>query len=632
VLFGTALVSSPAARGQTAYFSATGSFTIPTAPFTDVRFTLPDTADLTMRTWSHGGGTNAAGQNIAPGGIDARLALFDNASSLIAENDNISKTELDALIHRPAQGPGAYRLRLTAAPGMTGPWATDLVRANGSMTISGVQYQEGVVGRLTFGAAGSSRATLDLQSATPLNIAGSLEAQSGGVVRIGGGTHLVGGVTTIGPGATLRHDGGYFRANQGFLVNGGSLESVSSVTFNNLLLGRVSVSNGGVATFLAADLDHPMVSTGGRVIGPRLFASEGASVIDGPGSHAHVTGSNTFGRGIYVGRGPGSNGSLTFSNHSSALVSDGTVFVGAGLAQSSGGIGLLRVNNASITVAGGNVLVGNDGGQGTFELDGPDARFTHTGAGTMDIGVWSGPPFVEPGAGGVTVSNGAVFTAPAGGVTIGHTGRLTIFGGGRFVAPGGIGFRYHGSVSRPVIDIAGSADAWQGQLDLVQSGFNFLLVTPFWRDAHIDQLRSGYNAGAWNGSGIMSSAAAADPGFALGYRLNSTADVLDVRYTRYGDADLDRAVTLSDFDVLAANFGQAARHWHEGNFNYDDIVNLDDFNLLAANFGLVASGPEVTPGDWAALAAAVPEPAGALFAMLMSISLMRARRSSSCSR
>ena len=41
-------------------------------------------------------------------------------------------------------------------------------------------------------------------------------------------------------------------------------------------------------------------------------------------------------------------------------------------------------------------------------------------------------------------------------------------------------------------------------------------------------------------------------------------------------------------------------------------VNLNDFNLMAANFGLSAAGPSVTPQDWSALAAAVPEPAGGL--------------------
>ncbi len=52
-----------------------------------------------------------------------------------------------------------------------------------------------------------------------------------------------------------------------------------------------------------------------------------------------------------------------------------------------------------------------------------------------------------------------------------------------------------------------------------------------------------------------------------------------------GDANGDGAVNLSDFNVLAANFGQTGRTFSQGDFNYDGTVNLDDFNILAARFG-----------------------------------------------
>jgi hypothetical protein len=90
-----------------------------------------------------------------------------------------------------------------------------------------------------------------------------------------------------------------------------------------------------------------------------------------------------------------------------------------------------------------------------------------------------------------------------------------------------------------------------------------------------------------------------------GVFVDSTAIL--VKFTRYGDANLDRAVDLFDFNRLAANFGGSGKVWSQGDFNYDGLVDLLDFNLLAANFGLSASG-EVSPQDWSALAAAVPEP------------------------
>jgi len=58
-----------------------------------------------------------------------------------------------------------------------------------------------------------------------------------------------------------------------------------------------------------------------------------------------------------------------------------------------------------------------------------------------------------------------------------------------------------------------------------------------------------------------------------------------------GDANRDARVNLQDFNIFAANFGQANRTFAEGDFNYDGVVNLADFNLLATRFGQ-ALGPD----------------------------------------
>ena len=76
----------------------------------------------------------------------------------------------------------------------------------------------------------------------------------------------------------------------------------------------------------------------------------------------------------------------------------------------------------------------------------------------------------------------------------------------------------------------------------------------------------------------------------------------------FEEEGLDRV----DFNVLAGNFGQSGRVWHQGDFNYDGSVNLTDFNLLAGNFGLSASANGATAADWALLAATVPEPGATL--------------------
>ena len=153
-------------------------------------------------------------------------------------------------------------------------------------------------------------------------------------------------------------------------------------------------------------------------------------------------------------------------------------------------------------------------------------------------------------------------------------------------------------------------------------------------------LVSGYAGGAWNGPGINSSVAASGITHALGFAeagalglttfagqsVDSTTVV--IRYTRYGDANLDGTVNLADFNILAANFGGVSRYWWEADFTFDGNVNLNDFNRLAANFGLSA-GPDgvVDPADWSALASAVPEPAPlALVGVAASAAMARRRR------
>jgi hypothetical protein len=106
------------------------------------------------------------------------------------------------------------------------------------------------------------------------------------------------------------------------------------------------------------------------------------------------------------------------------------------------------------------------------------------------------------------------------------------------------------------------------------------------------------------------------PATFLGQSVDDTSIVM--RYTRYGDADVNGVVSLDDFNRLAANFGlTSGAQWSQGDFNYDGLVNLNDFNRLAGNFGLTAAGPNVTPADWGALAAAVPEPGAGLVGLLV---------------
>ena len=167
-------------------------------------------------------------------------------------------------------------------------------------------------------------------------------------------------------------------------------------------------------------------------------------------------------------------------------------------------------------------------------------------------------------------------------LALGTSGRLRL-------APGGHVLEVFDSVSMPTsgaeLDLADGYFVRRGSTNLA---------------FYTTRLATGYNGGAWNGLGINSSiAAASGASDAVGIGqasalfngaggtidgINLAANDILMRYTLYGDANLDGHVNLLDFNRLAGSFNQPATSWTQGNFNYDNVTNLIDFNLLAGNF------------------------------------------------
>jgi unsaturated chondroitin disaccharide hydrolase len=107
----------------------------------------------------------------------------------------------------------------------------------------------------------------------------------------------------------------------------------------------------------------------------------------------------------------------------------------------------------------------------------------------------------------------------------------------------------------------------------------------------------GFGAGNWKGaSGITSTAGAAIKMSALAPELNasgSTGTIMSnfdnqtvvrtdviVKFSMFGDANLDGQVDGSDYTLIDNGFNTHATGWHSGDFNYDGVVNGDDYTLI----------------------------------------------------
>ena len=338
---------------------------------------------------------------------------------------------------------------------------------------------------------------------------------------------------------------------------------------------------------------------------------------------------------MYVGSGAPSFGTLTMSGGSLTLGAggsgDGELIVGVfgnGTANITGGtvttdfirvahgtaaVGTLNIGGtANVTVA--NSTITGQTYEGTF---GGVSRINVSG-GNFTAGTVTGPGTISVSGGTMTANSIQQTTLAVTGGTVG-------------IAPNGTAT---GTSRVNTLDISGT-----GKVDLTNNALviDYASADPSpIADVRAD-IASAFAGGAWSGPGLTSSSANNTThglGFAEASSLTAVdpifgtvdADAVLVRYTRYGDANLDGTVNLSDFNRLASNFGASNAVWGQGDFNYDGSVNLSDFNRLASNFGLSAAGPTVTPDDWARLGAAVPEPSSAALLGIGALVSLRRRR------
>jgi autotransporter-associated beta strand protein len=331
------------------------------------------------------------------------------------------------------------------------------------------------------------------------------------------------------------------------------------------------------------------------------------------------------------------------------------------------GIGSLIVGSTANTEFDGSLL-GTTGtiskhGTGTFTLGGSS---TYSGPTTITTGTMILKSTAALASSSITVSSGATFNTsgslngtpaltdlgalimgpgPTSGITVRKLGVFTI-GNSIFQNATATVAALSNHVNRTVIsatalNIAGTTNAWTGKLDLtnndldVQNG-NLAQLT--------NQVAEGYNGsagGLWNGAGITSSLAAANTTHltALGVIQNSLdgtttgaplygsttslgafdglnvsdTDVL-VKYTYYGDANLDGKIDGSDYSRIDNGSPGGLTGWYNGDFNYDGVINGSDYTLIDNAFntqGASLTGTAEIAKTTAQIApnsTAVPEP------------------------
>jgi len=193
------------------------------------------------------------------------------------------------------------------------------------------------------------------------------------------------------------------------------------------------------------------------------------------------------------------------------------------------------------------------------------------------------------------------------------------------------------------LSFGGALNGWQGKLnlngnDLIVKGAGSTGLTNI-----TNQLKEGFNApsGYWNGAnGIVSSDAAnntthlttlgsrsGDPTFTFDGVTTATTDVL-VKYTYYGDANLDGVVNGADYTQIDHGFGMHLTGWQNGDFNYDGVVDGSDYTLIDNTFNQI-SATGATPLAIVATSAtlsAVPEPTTLGLLAVGSIGLLGRRR------
>ena len=262
-------------------------------------------------------------------------------------------------------------------------------------------------------------------------------------------------------------------------------------------------------------------------------------------------------------------------------------------------------------------------------------------------------PFTDSTAVGIDTTKSIAITVGSG-ATLQYTGATTagtqldrvislnISSGGKVIIDPAANHANHSLLVVGQLSIAAGAELNLGNGDLIVRSGDLNVVNVL--------LRQGFDSAsdAWNGTiGITSSSAAGNPLHltALGVISNSTGvygsgsalglfdgvspattDIL-VKYTYFGDTNLDGIVDGSDYSRLDSGFLSQATGWFNGDFNYDGVIDGSDYTLIDNAFNSQGASLNATITAQVSGGSAVPEPGTlGLLAIVPTAGLLGRRR------
>ncbi len=427
---------------------------------------------------------------------------------------------------------------------------------------------------------------------------------SGGTLTIDGGLLQIGGsgdTYTVSTGTS-----GIAKATGSLIVRGTSTVNILP-SVGGIYLGQRSAA--GVSAGVSANVTGNIFLQGGtlstaapigRFTGNQIVGATGNLYFDGG-----VLQLNSSGTMVSAVNGIVRNGGAIFDAAAGV-----DALVTSALAPDSGSTGgVAKTGNGRITLSGSLSYTGNtfvEGGELVL------AKPLNTPASTLSVsGIGSKASLATP----ALVSSNKIVATVAN-VAVADSGTVVLTQTDRSTKEQTVLVTYGLSIDNDGSPLG--TRVYSGTVDV--SNNDLIIIGGSLADA-TDMARSGQNGpgGLFTGTGITSTVAAADANnllrFAVGVVQNNIDgatlfdtfdgvsvglnDVL-VKFTYFGDADLNGFVDDTDFFLINNGYGMTATGWVNGDFDYSGTVDDTDFFLINNAYG--TQGPLLRSGN------AVPEP------------------------